>query len=279
MSESGGFDPEATKQFIDNYYNSVRGHVRREVVRNILSNYLYDNRDPSGLKVLDYQGGDGSDALWLAEMGCDVVMLDKSDDMYVLANANWIAADHEVKDRVDIRHGGFEELYDDQTFDLVISHGVLPYILDRNDAQYELNRLGARVKDGGLMALLTNGYAAKRAKLDELAQRAFDKSGGVYTNGVNKRVRGYRPEDIGQMIVAAGFDDPKMYGVRIFSDADKRPIKDVSKDELREIFAKETTASIMKSMLDSAQMVQCIAKKPKPTEPAKRHLELVPSLQ
>jgi S-adenosylmethionine-dependent methyltransferase len=68
------------RQF-DAYYETVRGHVREKVTRINLLEHL----EGDSLRVLDVGGGLGRDAVWLAQMGHDVTLVEPAGRMVAMA--------------------------------------------------------------------------------------------------------------------------------------------------------------------------------------------------
>lgn len=94
--------------------------------------------------VLDAGGGAGRYAVWLAERGHDVTLLDVSFGQLDVARRK--VHEHEVQDRVTIEQGDIRNLpFTAETFDVVCcTGGPLSHILDpgeRNDALRELRRV------------------------------------------------------------------------------------------------------------------------------------------
>lgn len=255
-AEVAAFD-EASEQFIS-HYDQVRGHVRSTVTRHNLAQHLCG----AHLDILDYQGGDGRDTIWAASgnMRDRPLLLDESSKMIDFAMEAIKDQKVPVRQRiVDVMQGNLEQLGEDQRFDVIFSHGVLMYELD--NPQGQLDALSDRLKGRGILSLLTKGRAAARHQVPTNDRDAFNKT-GIYTNRLGRRVRAYNFGELMDMVTRAGLHSEARYGVRVFSDDDRRPIKEVTADELDDIVAREIEASSEPDLIDQAQMLHIIAVKP-----------------
>lgn len=254
-AETAAFDP-ASEQFLE-HSQQVRGHVRYEVTHHNLAAHLRG----SHLSVLDYQGGGGLDTIWAAgdNMRDKPLLLDESDKMLGYALEAIKCQSASVRQRiVDVLRGGLEQLDQDQHFDVIFSHGVLMYEL--SDPQGQLEALAARLNKRGILSLLTKGRQAARAQVPADQLEGFGKSGD-YTNRLHRPARAYGFDELESMVTKAGLEPVARYGVRIFSDKDRRPINEVPASELGDILAREIKASRDPELMEGAQMLQVIAKK------------------
>lgn len=116
------------------------------------------------LQILDAGGGNGLDALPLAEEGRHVLLVDYSAAM--LADAQEQAAAGGLRDRVQVRQAeveGIGELLAGETFDAILCHNVIQYL---DDAPALLRQLVGLLRPGGLLSLVSmNRYSAAYAAL------------------------------------------------------------------------------------------------------------------
>lgn len=254
-SETSSFDG-ASGQFLD-HYNQVRGHVREEVTRHNLVSLLPAS---GALEVLDFGGGAGRDALWLAEMekGDRVVLLDESPEMLGHAVDRFKQAKASVKTHLTVVQGGLEELPGDQEFDVILSHGVLMYNLD--DPQAEIDALAARLRQRGILSLLTKGYEAARHKVPPEHLEEFEAT-SQYPNKLELMRRAHRFSELESMAAQAGLETIARFGVRILSDDDERPFKEIPPAELEGILEREKAASRDPDQMEQAQLLHVIARK------------------
>jgi len=99
---------------------------------------------PPGGRVLDVGGGAGRYAVWLAERGYEVVLVDPSDGQRDVAREK--VEDHDVADRVTVREGDVRDLaFADGSFDATVClGGPLSHVLapdEREGAVRELRRV------------------------------------------------------------------------------------------------------------------------------------------
>ncbi|MEK7599760.1 MAG: methyltransferase domain-containing protein [Patescibacteria group bacterium] len=256
MSESAAFD-QVGRGFVD-HYDTVRGHVRQAVTQANLFPWLKQ----TGQEVLDFGGGDGRDALWLAEMDDNVTLLDESQEMINMAKARMLTDGLEVIERVKIVHGGLNKLTKPESFDVVLNHCVLMYELD--DPMHQLRTLSGSLKTGGILSLLIKGNEAARSQLtrDDAALDEFDRT-GRYVNNLGWPAQAYSYEQMKLMLERVGLkpSDKGPHGVRVFSDDNKQAVKDVPQDELAAIVSQEIEASNNPAFLPVAQLQHIIAVK------------------
>src|SRR6476660_6975376 len=109
-----------------------------------------DALDQQRLRVLDVGGGDGLDALPLAQAGHDVTLLDPSEPM--LAQARDSADRLGVADLVRTVRGSLDDLASlGDGWDVVLCHFVLRY---RPADTVDVPRLAAAVRPGGVLSVL-----------------------------------------------------------------------------------------------------------------------------
>ncbi|MFC7097566.1 class I SAM-dependent methyltransferase [Halobaculum marinum] len=99
---------------------------------------------PDSGRVLDAGGGAGRYAIWLAERGYEVDLLDVSRGQLDVAAEK--LAEHGVADRVTLHHGSVDDLaFDADTFDATLClGGPLSHLLDADDREQAVEEL-ARV--------------------------------------------------------------------------------------------------------------------------------------
>jgi len=107
---------------------SLVGRLEWEGTVEYLGRYL-----PPGGRVLDVGGGAGRYAVWLAERGYDVVLVDPSEGQRELAREK--VAAHDVGGRVAVREDDVRDLaFDDGTFDATLClGGPLSHVLEADE--------------------------------------------------------------------------------------------------------------------------------------------------
>jgi trans-aconitate methyltransferase len=240
--------------FAEDYYNSVRGYVRREVTR---LNLLEHISSSASLAVLDFGTGDGSDAFWLAEQGHDVLGVDESMDMLQKAETNLYDKDAYIHEHLRFASGLPPEV--DQlpvdSYDLVLSHGVLQYELI--DPLEQLTRLAERLKPGGMLSLLIKNR--RSVTITDPSQLAVFEQTGRYVNNLGIDSKAYSLNEVHELLSAAGFIGARDYGVRIHSNGDGKKLDEIAPRELTAILAMEVADSREPSLVEDGRMIHTIA--------------------
>ncbi|GAA2770331.1 class I SAM-dependent methyltransferase [Nonomuraea dietziae] len=188
---------------------TLRNVVRQELVTRQLDRHL----PAAPARVLDAGCGQGTQALRMAERGHDVTGVDASRELLDLIDPALVRT-------VQSDLSGLSSLFEPESFDVVLCHGVLMYLDEPGSL---LTDLAALVRPGGFLSLLVrNGDAlAMRPGLMgdwQAALRAFE--GGHYTNRLGLRARADRRLDLSAALSARGLEVVAWYGVRVFTDLD-----------------------------------------------------------
>ncbi|WP_206518115.1 class I SAM-dependent methyltransferase [Rhodococcus sp. X156] len=142
----------------------VHGAIRREVLR---------REAGQPCRVLDVGGGSGGWAVPLAELGCDVTVVDPSPD--ALASLARRARETGATAQVTAVQGDMDclgELVAPGTADVVLAHGVLEVV---EDVPAAMHALVTALAPGGVLSVLVAGRAAAvlhRALAGRLADAA-----------------------------------------------------------------------------------------------------------
>lgn len=255
MAEKQTFD-RVGEQFVD-YYDTVRGHVREVVTRHNLQPYLPIKHVGT---AIDVGGGDGRDAEWLANMGFEVTLVDPSEEMLDRAQQRFARSGLTAK----ILKGNTENLPDDvkkETYDVVLSHGVVMYSLD-NPGKH-IRTLAGLAKPKGWVSILTKGYdgavsrAMQQGQFIDLPQLVKERR---VRNNLGVETWAFQPHDVFMMIQKAGLRLQDWYGVRVSSDHDNRPIEKVPDQELATVLNIERTQARQASTKGMGQMLHYIAR-------------------
>ena len=171
-------------------------------------------------RILDVGGGDGGDALPLAQAGHDVTVLDPSAPM--LAKLAEDAAEAGVSERLRGVQGHIDAIasLEHQDFDLVLCHFVLQY-LDALDGP--LAKLLQAVKPGGYLSLIAPNrpgeVLAKAARgVDPAAALALLDAETNRTLTFDHAVRRIDAETAIAALEAAGCEVVARFGGRIVND-------------------------------------------------------------
>ena len=111
------------------YLKTPAGRLRSELAWENVRRFL--PRDASKRRALDVGGGTGFASVQLARMGYEVVLLDGSEEMLGIARQQAEAGG--VAARISFCHadaGQLPELFDAESFDIVVCHNLLEYAED-----------------------------------------------------------------------------------------------------------------------------------------------------
>ncbi len=217
--------PEASTRFlagVDQWLGVLgrrRDVVRQEVLAAQLTEVL-GKRGLSRVRVLDVGCGQGTQALLLARAGHDVTGLDISPDLLARFESGLRAEPADVQARVRLGQGRGEAAPDlaQGPFDVILCHGVLPYLDDAAPMLGALSRVAA--PEATLSLLVRNGYAmAMRPGLQgnwSEAVAAFDSRD--YVNRLGLAAQAHTPEDLDPIVLREGWRQESWYGVRVFTD-------------------------------------------------------------
>lgn len=205
----------------DSRPSTPAGSARTAVVWEVLSAVLAES-DPQGdgLDVVDAGGGTGGFAVPLAEAGHRVLVLDPSPDS--LAALSRRTAERGLQQRVTAVQGDLADLPDlvaPGSADLVLCHSVLEVVDDPAEALVAV--AGVLRRGGRLSLLVANRAAAVLARAlaghpDEAARVLTDPDGRWGpADGVRRR---FTPEQLDQLVSAAGLEVEQVHGVRVVAD-------------------------------------------------------------
>lgn len=158
MTRDRSFDNIAQK-FTKNIYDTAKGKIREAVLqRDLIASVDWLGKDTTK-RILDVGGGQGQLALFLAELGHQVTLVDISKDMLELANRS--ATQRGVADKLITVHSPLQAIPDLNLgqFDLVLCHAVLEWLVDQRGAIATLN---STLKPDAWLSLMYYNKDAKR---------------------------------------------------------------------------------------------------------------------
>jgi len=197
--------------------NAPWGRLRYGLASANLRRHLPDRP----LHVLDAGGGNGLDAIPLAQQGHAVTVLDYSAEM--LAEARRNAAENSVAERMTFQQAelaAISVLFPEASFDLALCHNVVQYV---DDVEAAFKTLRHALRPGGLISMIcVNRYsevyrqAFQQLKLD--AAHASLDAHTIMATIFGVPVQVYAAEELRQFLQAAGFSVVGEYGLRCVCD-------------------------------------------------------------
>ncbi len=253
------FTGKTAQKFAD-YADTVRGFVRYQLVQQNLGMHL--GAEP--LTIVDVGGGAAIDAVWLAELGHSVTIVEPAPEQIVLAQAKVAQLNPAIASRIATVQGTAETLLADGkagTYDAVLSHGVAMYV---DDARQFIAALAELLKPGGVLSLLEKGWAGAYTRV--IAEQAYTAAGQLrhknqFTNHMGKTVWAFQPKTLEEYMTHAGLTVVEWKGVRVAHDADYRPIADLGESERAAIVRVEQTLGTAPETRGMGQMLHFIAQK------------------
>ncbi|MDI9887352.1 methyltransferase domain-containing protein [Streptomyces sp. HNM0645] len=197
------------------------------------------------LRVLDVGMGQGTQALRLARAGHKVTGLESDSGMLQVAREALAHEPEGIRERFRMIEGDGRDTgvhFLPGSFDVVLCHGVLMYVEERDAMLAGLARMLA---PGGLLSLLVRNAdaLAMRAGLAgdwDRALTAFDTD--TYTNRLGLQVRGDRLASLTATLAGIAAPLHAWYGVRVFTDTAADDAEPPSGDELTRLLAAEDRA-------------------------------------
>jgi SAM-dependent methyltransferase len=198
------------------------------------------------LRVLDVGTGQGTQLLRLARAGHKVTGLESDPVMLKAAREALATEPQGIRERVRLVQGDGQETgvhFLPGSFDVVLCHGVLMYVEERDAMLAGLARMLA---PGGLLSLLVrNGNAlAMRPGLAGDWQGALDAfaGGGTYTNRLGLQARADLLGALTDTLNGIGAPLHAWYGIRVFTDTVGNTVQLPAADELDRLLAAEDCA-------------------------------------
>lgn len=201
-------------------WGRLRFAVVRETLRRQVEALEADLHEPRALRVLDVGGGDGRDALALAQTGHHVTILDPAPSW--LAEARRRAGSAGVGERLTTVEGSIDDLSGvGGGFDLVLCHFVLHYRPAETGAA-DVRRLARAARPGGRVSVMAPNPAARvigrlvregpEAALDELGRDDMESATFATT------ARAVARDEVEEQLVAAGLEVVGRYAARVAND-------------------------------------------------------------
>jgi len=241
------------------YYGTVRGIVRREVIRSNLGRYLAPCQP---LRILDVGCGEGLDALWLVQCGYHVTGIDPSEKMLNAARQRASRLRPTDRRRLDLRVADDRKVlkvFGANSFDVILCHGVIMY---QADPESFVANLSSVLRPHGILSLVTKNAGALAYR--SAAERQFDdarrllSSGGKSVGRLGVETKGHTMPELCALLEKHSLKTEHWFGVRVFSDSlsDSLTVKG-----LQELVELESAASCVDPYRHSARLLQAVATK------------------
>lgn len=210
------WEPDVSEHFLK-LYGTLRGVVRMTLMERQLSGHI--KRPPA--RICDVGGGAGHNSIPLARRGYEITILDPSEEMLQKARRMLDAEDETVRSRMELVLGSGEDasrIFGEESFDVVLCHGVLIY-LDNPDPLIEaLSRIA---RPGAVVSILTKNAdaLAMRPALEgnyEEALAAFDTKRETNRLGIDTSAD--TVPELSVKLKEYGIELERWYGVRVFTD-------------------------------------------------------------
>jgi S-adenosylmethionine-dependent methyltransferase len=241
------------------YLKTPAGRLRSELAWENVRRFL--PRNASKRRALDVGGGTGFTSVQLARMGYEVVLLDGSEEMLRIARQEAEAGS--VAARISFCHAEADrlaELFDAESFDIVICHNLLEYAEDpaatvggiahvlRKDAVLSLlvrNRAGEVLKE----AIKLRDWRLATANL--AAETVVDSLYG-------ESVRVFASAEVRDLLARASLEVVVEHGVRVFSDY--LGLENLADAAYSQIFELESALGVRPEFAAIARYLQIIAR-------------------
>jgi S-adenosylmethionine-dependent methyltransferase len=244
------------------YLKTPPGRLRSELAWDNVRRSL--PRNASKYRALDAGGGTGFASVELARMGFDVVLLDGSEQMLRIAREQAEASERISFCRADT--GQLPELFDAESFDVVVCHNLLEYV----ESPFATIRDIARVlrKDAMLSVLVRNraGEVLKAAiksgdwKLATTNLNAETVVDSLY----GESVRVFALAEVRDLLTRAGLEVVAEHGVRVFFDY--MNLENLTDASYFQIFELESALGARPEFAAIARYIQVIARRSAPPQ-------------
>jgi S-adenosylmethionine-dependent methyltransferase len=246
------------------YLETPEGRLRLDLTFANLQDFL--PQDPRSLRALDLGCGTGDIAVRLARLGFHVTLLDVS--LSMLDFAKGTAREAGVVDRIALKHGDATQLatlFDGESFDLVLCHNILEYVVDPGAV---LRGAARTLRDpSGILSVLVRNQAGEvlKAAIQEGDFAATEHNLTAewgHESLYGGRVRLFTAESLHSMLTAASLAVTAERGVRVISDY--LPPKVSRNDEYERIFGLERKLGTRREFAAVGRYTHCLARRTGP---------------
>lgn len=215
--------PVAGQQSVSDYFASTAAYWKNIYSDNKLLPVIYQDRRNTALgwiwqldlrpsaRILEVGCGAGLTSIALAQNGYTVEALDSTAEMLQLTRND--AVERAVQDRIRLLSGDVHALpFQEQTFDLVVAIGVIPWLHSERVAFQEMQRV---LKAGGYLLVTADNNARLNRILDPLSSpllaplrlsaKKFLKGCGLSSLDVRFQPKKHYPRELDRMIGECNF--------------------------------------------------------------------------
>jgi S-adenosylmethionine-dependent methyltransferase len=241
------------------YLNTVAGKLRSDLAWEFLRGSL--PTEHFGLRALDLGGGTGTVSVRLAQMGFEVVLLDRSEDMLRVAQKN--VEGNEIAARIAFREADadrLDSLFEPNSFDVVVCHNLLEYVAEPAAI---LRGIAGIIKKNAIVSVLARNRAGEVLKAaiksaDWRLAKEYLSADTVTDSLFGEPVRVFDRTELIQMFADAGLALIAEYGVRVFSDYVDS--EDLDNEGYRQLYELELTLGAQPQFAAVARYSQLIAR-------------------
>lgn len=241
-----------------NYLKTSSGRLRSDLAWENLQGFLPDRSRQR--RVLDLGGGTGAMSVRLARKEFQVVLLDSSEEMLTIARKE--ADEGGVASQISFRQedaGRVQDLFEPESFDLVVCHNVLEYVADPAAIVRSISYV---LKKDGIFSVLVRNRAGEVLKTaikspDVGIANETLSAQTVVDSLYGKPARLFDPPDVVQILAQAALRVDAEYGVRVFSDY--RDGAEPDRETYRQLLELECTLGTRPQFTAIARYIQMIA--------------------
>jgi S-adenosylmethionine-dependent methyltransferase len=242
------------------YLKTSSGRLRSELAWENVCRIL--PRSTSKRRALDVGGGTGFASVQLARMGYEVVLLDSSEEMLQIAREQ--AGAGAVAARISFCHsdaGRLPELFDAESFDIVVCHNLLEYVESPSATVRDIARV---LRNGAVLSVLARNRAGQVLK-DAIKSRDWKLATAnltaetVVDSLYDEPVRVFAPAEVRDLLARAGLEVVAEHGVRVFFDY--LDLENLAEAAYSQIFELELALGLRPEFAAIARYIQVIARR------------------
>jgi S-adenosylmethionine-dependent methyltransferase len=241
------------------YLKTPAGRLRSELAWENVRRFL--PRNASKRRALDVGGGTGFASVQLARVGYEVVLLDGSEEMLRIARQQAEAGS--VAARISFCRAyasELPELFDVESFDIVVCHNLLEYAEDPPTAVRDIAHV---LRKEGVLSILVRNRAGEVLK-EAIKSRDWKLATGnltaqtVVDSLYGKPARLFAPAEIRDLLGRASLEVVAEHGIRVFFDY--LGLENLADAEYSQVFELESALGVRPDFAAIARYIQVIAR-------------------